>query len=91
MSKPYDVVVKVLSVNGKCVQGHKVGDEWVISGDKTPAGICMGAFISIFPDARTLAFGCSFPWSPDPEASQVACIDGKNPVIFELRRVQDSE
>ena len=46
MSKPNDVVVKVLSVNGKCVQGHKVGDEWVISGDKTPAGICMGAFIA---------------------------------------------
>jgi len=37
---------------------------------------------------RTLMFGGTFPWSPDPEAVTVACPDAENPVVFELRRIR---
>ena len=87
MAEIHNVSIKVISINGTCAGGHQVGDEWIIKNDKTPAGICMGAFCSIFPEARTLAFGGSFPWSSDPAVTQVACSDAKNPVVFELRRL----
>ncbi len=85
--KPYDVVVKVISQKGTCAAGHKVGDQWVM-GANTPAGICVSAMGALIPNFRVLRFGGVFPWASDPETSQVACPDGTNPVIFELRRVR---
>lgn len=86
MAESYDVLVRVISQKGTCVQEHKVGEEWVI-GRKTPGGICLSAFNSLFPNARTLMFGGSFPWATDPDVATVACPDAKNPVVFELRRL----
>ncbi len=87
MAETYEVRVRVISQNGTCAAGHKVGDEWVISG-KTPAGICISAFHALLPNARTLRFGGSFPWESDPDVSTIACPDASNPVVFELRRVK---
>ena len=87
MAERYEVLVKVISQEGTCVQEHKVGDEWVI-GAKTPQGICLSAFNSLFPNARVLMFGGAFPWASEPDVSIVACTDAKNPVVFELRRLQ---
>ncbi len=86
MSDRYHVSVKVISQEGKCVQELKIGDEWVIT-NKTPGGLCLGAFASLLPKAYVLSFGGSFPWSPDPDAVTVACPDAENPVVFELRRL----
>lgn len=86
MAERYEVLVKVVSQKGTCVQEHKVGDEWVI-GRKTPEGICLSAFDALFPNARVLMFGGVFPWETDPDVSTVACPDAKNPVVFELRRL----
>ena len=88
MSEMYDVSIKVISQKGTCGHGHKVDDEWVIKDDKTPEGICLGAFSSIYPEARVLSFGGSCPWSQDPDVAQLACPDAKNPVVFELRRLR---
>ena len=87
MAERYDVLVKVVSQKGTCVQEHKVGDEWVI-GRKTPEGICLSAFGALLPNARVLMFGGVFPWETDPDVSTVACPDAKNPVVFELRRLR---
>ena len=87
MAERYEVLVKVISQKGTCNQEHKVGDEWVI-GRKTPEGICLGAFNSIFPNLRVLMFGGSPPGSTDPEVGIAACPDAKNPVVFELRRLR---
>jgi uncharacterized repeat protein (TIGR04076 family) len=57
--------------------------------DKSPAGICLGAFGVIFPYLRTLRFGGEFPWSEDKDATVIACPDSKNPVTFEIRRMRD--
>ena len=88
MADRYAVKAKVISQKGTCVYNHKVGDEWTISLT-TPAGICMSAFNSFFPDLRTLMFGGVLPWSDDPDAVTVACPDAKNPLVFELRRIRE--
>jgi len=87
MAERYDVAVKVISQKGTCAQEHKVGDEWVIR-DKTPEGICLGAFSAVYPSARVLKFGGAFPWSSEPDVVTVACPDAENPVVFELRRLR---
>ncbi|HEY41556.1 MAG TPA: TIGR04076 family protein [Dehalococcoidia bacterium] len=87
MADTYDVKVKVISQKGTCGAGHKVGDEWVITG-KTPEGICLSAFNALFPATRVLMFGGSFPWSSDSDVASAACPDAANPVVFELKRVR---
>ncbi|MFC1866536.1 TIGR04076 family protein [Thermodesulfobacteriota bacterium] len=88
MEEIHDVAVKVISQKGHCAMGHKVGDEWVIKDYCTPAGICMGAFDSIFPVTSVMAFDGKYPWCSDPDAAEVACSDAQNPVVFEVRRLR---
>ncbi len=83
----YDVIAKVISQKGTCAAGHKVGDEWVITGE-TPKGMCLWAFNSILPLLWVLKFGGSFPWEKDSEKTTAACPDATNPVVIELRRVR---
>jgi uncharacterized repeat protein (TIGR04076 family) len=87
MAEIYDVIVEVVSQNGHCALGHKVGDQWTI-GQMTPAGIYYSAYNAIHPNVQILMFGGVFPWARDPDTTRVACPDGQNPVIFELRRVK---
>jgi uncharacterized repeat protein (TIGR04076 family) len=84
---PYHkVAIKVISQKGTCQQEHRVGEEWEMY-DKTLEGICLGAFLAILPQAPVLMFEGSFPFSDAPDTEKVACPDGKNPVIFEIRRL----
>lgn len=87
MAGIYDVQVTVVSQTGHCSAGHKVGEQWAVSS-KTPDGICLAAFNSLCPNLRALRFGGSFPWEANPTASLVACPDNKNPVVFELKRLE---
>jgi uncharacterized repeat protein (TIGR04076 family) len=80
-----NVIAKVISLEGTCEAGHRIGDEFII-GQKTPPGICSWAFYTLFPFAEVLQFGGSFPWEKDPNKTTVACPDPANPVVFELRR-----
>jgi len=88
MAESYKVSVKVISQKGTCDAGHKVGDEWVF-GEKTPEGLCIFAFDSLMPFITPLMFGGSFPWEKDPDMTTVACPDGQNPVVFEIRRLPE--
>ena len=87
MTKRYDVVAKVISQQGTCVMGHKVGDKWVFS-KTSPEGLCLGALHTLFPSLRVLMFGGSLPWSDDSDTCTVACPDAKNPLVLELRRLR---
>ena len=87
MTESYKVSIRVVSQQGTCAAGHRVGDEWVIE-DKTPEGICAFAFTSFFHLLTPLMFGGAFPWEEDPDATTVACPDPTNPVVFELRRLR---
>ena len=96
MAERYEVAVKVASQKGTCVAHHKVGDKWVIRSEqtpsgiaeKTPEGICIYAFDAMYPFTQVLMFGGAFPWESNPDVTRVACSDGDNPVIFELRRLK---
>ena len=79
------VVARVISQQGTCSAGHKVGDEFVI-GQQTPPNLCSWAFYSLFPFAEVLQFNGSLPWEQDRDKATVACPDPANPVVFELRR-----
>jgi len=87
MADRYDIKVKVISQKGTCGLGHKVGDEWLITG-KTPEGICLTAFTALFPNVRMLMYGGSLPWESDKDATTACCPDAANPVVFEIRRVK---
>ncbi len=87
MAERYEVAVKVISQKGICTAEHKVGDEWVIR-NKPPAGMCLSALCTMYPDTRVLMFGGVFPWETDPDVTHIACSDAENPVVFELRRLR---
>jgi len=88
MAGSYKVSVEVISQQGTCEAGHKVGDRWVI-GEKTPEGLCIFAFGSLLPFITPLMYGGSFPWEKDPDVTTVACPDAENPVVFEIRRLPE--
>jgi uncharacterized repeat protein (TIGR04076 family) len=86
-TKFYKVSATIISQEGKCEAGHKVGDRYIIS-DKTPPGMCAWAFYTIFPFVSALQAGGSFPWEKDGETAVVACPDPTNNVVYELRRLR---
>jgi len=88
MEGKFEVRVKVISQQGRCSVGHRVGDEWV-TGGRTPEGICLNAFGMLLPNIRTLMFGGAFPLEPDQDVTTICCPDAKNPVVFELRRIRE--
>ncbi len=88
MAERYKVSIRVVSQKGTCANEHKVGDQWVVDG-KTPEGICLSAFNSLFPVLQVLKYGGSFPWASDPDVTTSACPDATNPVVFELRRLRE--
>jgi len=84
----YEVTAKVISQKGTCEAGHKEGDKFII-GQNTPCGMCSWAFYTLFPFAEVLQFGGSFPWEKEPGKTIVACPDPDNPVVFELKLMQE--
>jgi len=87
MSEWYRVKAKVISQNGDCEAGQKVGDEYII-GNTLPAGMCVWAFYALFPFASALQAGGNFPWEKEEGLTTVACPDAQNPVVFELKRIR---
>jgi uncharacterized repeat protein (TIGR04076 family) len=87
MAEWYQVKAEIISQKGHCHAGHKVGDQFII-GDVAPTGPCAWAFYTLFPFVSGLQSGGSFPWEKDPDETTVACPDGENPVVFELRRIK---
>jgi uncharacterized repeat protein (TIGR04076 family) len=88
MAESYKVSIEVVSQQGNCEAGHKVGDRWII-GEKTPDGLCTFALNTLMPFITPLMFGGSFPWEKDLDVTTVACPDADNPVVFELRRMPE--
>ncbi len=88
MAEGYPVAVRVISQKGSCAAGHKVGEEWILEHN-SPEGLCLSALDVLFPYARVLSFGGSFPWEDNPDVTTIACPDAENPVVFELRRLKE--
>jgi uncharacterized repeat protein (TIGR04076 family) len=82
-----EVIIKVISIKGKCGAGLKVGDEFPL--DLTvPAGMCGLAFANFVPLIEVLRYDGKWPWWEEG-AKQVIyaqCTDPDNSVLFELRK-----
>ena len=63
MADIYDVKVTVISQQGHCEVGHRVGDYWVIDGKtmKTPEGLCLFAYQTLQSMLISLMVGGTFP------------------------------
>ena len=90
MARYYDVKITLVSQLKKCPAGHKVGDVFYVRG-RTPEGMCMGAFGSLFPFISGLRFGGSFPWEKEEGAGTFCCPDPEVVNTFRLERIESSE
>jgi uncharacterized repeat protein (TIGR04076 family) len=82
------VRVKVISqAQDNCPHKHKVGDEWIL-GETTPAGLCMGAFTTLFPHAWAMMFGGTPPGATSPDTCTYSCPDPNIRIVFELTRLR---
>ena len=64
MAGPYKVkiTIKAIGGSGRCSQGLKVGDTWLIEKNITPSNFCMTAFNAVYPPIRTLRYGGETPY-----------------------------
>jgi uncharacterized repeat protein (TIGR04076 family) len=85
---PYKrIVVEVLSQEGDCAAGHKVGDKKIVFEDGEIKGkICISALYSMIPKIYAMKYEANFPWLKDKNVATHACPDGYNPVIFKITR-----
>jgi uncharacterized repeat protein (TIGR04076 family) len=44
--------------------------------------------MAMMPTLFAMRLGAQFPGLPNPDVMEFACPDGKNPVVFEIRRTQ---
>jgi uncharacterized repeat protein (TIGR04076 family) len=85
---PWQIICRVIKQEGTCHAGHKVGDEVLFTGDEIKGKLCISALYSMLPKVYAMRYNARFPWLSDQCVATHACPDGKNPVIFELVRVQ---
>lgn len=78
-----EVRMRIVSIRGKCPNGHRVGEEYVV-GRKTPAGICLGSFGACLPYLSALRYGASFPFEKEKGTISVGCPDPENEVVWHL-------
>ncbi len=85
-SVPQIVTAKVISQNGTCGMGHKVGDKITFAEKEINGQICIHALYAILPKIFAMMYDARFPWLEDPDVLTSACPDAKNPVVFEISR-----
>jgi uncharacterized repeat protein (TIGR04076 family) len=84
---PSKIQVTLISADGTCPNGHKVGDKWIINRKTPEPGICLAAFHNLFNPIRVLECGGSYPMYADPDSYQTCCPDIRNRLIFEIKRL----
>jgi len=92
--KSYKLVGKIVKVEGKCVAGHHVGEEFDLTlysekADKFPRtpNVCGFLYNAIFPYLAVLQFGGIFPWEKDKDKFLAGCSDNYK-VVVEIRRIR---
>jgi uncharacterized repeat protein (TIGR04076 family) len=90
MARRYAVRITLTSQLGRCPNGHKVGDRWLV-GRRTPEGICLGAFNSLLPYITALRYGGNFPWEEEEGEGTFCCPDPRVVNTFRLERLPGSD
>jgi uncharacterized repeat protein (TIGR04076 family) len=86
------VEARVVSQEGHCTAGHKIGDEITFDWEthEIKGRICLHALYSMLPKIYALAHGANVAFAESDDGFKVArhaCPDGYNPVIYELRKI----
>jgi len=89
MDRVYKVIATVQSVKGHCDFGYRVGDRVVFDGETVQGRVCLSALYSFLPKVFAMRYGAEFPWLEDKDVATHACPDALNPVVFEIRRVEE--
>ena len=84
------VKATVISQEGHCSAGHKIGDEIIFDWDthEIEGRLCLHALYSVLPKIYALAHGANVAYATAEDGSKVArhaCPDGYNPLILELK------
>jgi uncharacterized repeat protein (TIGR04076 family) len=79
----------VKSQKGHCAFGHKVGDRIIFDGKSIKGNICYSALMVILPKIFAMQYGMDFPWAKSKGVIFNACPDASNPVVFEIRRINE--
>ena len=79
------VKATVISQEGHCAAGHKVGDEIIFDWDthEIEGKLCLHALYSALPKLYALATA-----EDGSKVARHACPDGYNPLILELRVIE---
>ncbi len=65
------------------------GQEFISKGGVQPEGFpCTTAWLTLYPNVRTLSFGGNMPWFSEEGIAITCCPDGLRPVIFKVERIQ---
>ena len=90
MAKQYavEITVKAITQSKGCAIGHKPGDTWLVKENKTPDGICLGAFNALLPALKVFRCGGEHHFDKDRDVTCVSCPDRNVQVIWELRRLR---
>jgi uncharacterized repeat protein (TIGR04076 family) len=83
-------VVDVLE-SGVAPCGYEKGDTWFMRSDEVPDGLCVWALVAMAPMLVALRFGGGIPWEGNGSVGRVCCSDPSNPVVFELRRLEEAD
>ncbi|MFX0116840.1 MAG: TIGR04076 family protein [Candidatus Hodarchaeota archaeon] len=89
--KPWDILCRVAKQEGICAANYKVGDEAIITATGIKGKICITALYSLLPKAVAMRYNARFPWLENQCVVTHACPDAKNPVVFELVRIEQME
>lgn len=86
------VLARVISQEGHCASGHRVGDKVAFDWDtnEIEGKICLNVLYSMLPKIYAMAHGADVAFATSEDGSKVArhaCPDGYNPVIFELKKL----
>jgi len=92
--KSYKLIGKIVKVEGRCVAGHHVGEEFDLTlysekednFPRTP-NVCGFLYNAIFPYLVALQFGGIFPWERDKDKFLAGCPDNYK-VVVEIRRIR---
>lgn len=87
MADEYRITARVSRIKGTCSAGHKVGDEFDLSGHLAPP-LCASCFHDIWPWVQVFRNGGAMPYLKDKDFLVLQCPDFQNALRLEIRRTK---
>lgn len=81
------VIADIIEIRGggRCTAGHRPGERFIFTAEKTPA-LCPWALGALLAPVAVLLNGGQFSWAKENEPTFWCCPDPDNNVVFKLYR-----